>query len=150
MGLATNLLHNRAYFPLVFAALLLGEIVLGVLIISKVRAFHPLPSSSLLSSHTLIFPRFPRPVRWRTRRLIGSRTCRSEDGKWSTSCLHFAPVLSQLTHFLACCPPTQEVKGVIDGERDYAMLRGDTGPLVYPAGFVYIYSALYYATDKVS
>lgn len=41
----------------------------------------------------------------------------------------------------------QEVKGFIGGERDYAMLKGDTGPLVYPAGFVYIYSLLYKLTD---
>eukprot|EP00158_Paraphelidium_tribonemae_P003080 Partr_v1_DN25880_c0_g1_i1_m2560 putative asparagine-linked glycosylation 3, alpha-1,3- mannosyltransferase homolog (S. cerevisiae) len=38
----------------------------------------------------------------------------------------------------------QEVRGVlVDGERDYAMLKGDTGPLVYPAGFVYVYGWLY-------
>ncbi|KAL0090653.1 glycosyltransferase family 58 protein [Phycomyces blakesleeanus] len=42
----------------------------------------------------------------------------------------------------------QEVKGFIEGERDYLNLRGDTGPLVYPAGFVYIYSGLYYLTNK--
>jgi len=44
----------------------------------------------------------------------------------------------------------QEVKGVIDGDLNYANLRGDTGPLVYPAGFVYIYSALYFLTDRGS
>ena len=41
----------------------------------------------------------------------------------------------------------QEVKGVIDGDLDYKKLKGDTGPLVYPAGFVYIYSILYFITD---
>ncbi|KAF9905920.1 dolichyl-P-Man:Man(5)GlcNAc(2)-PP-dolichol alpha-1,3-mannosyltransferase [Linnemannia zychae] len=41
----------------------------------------------------------------------------------------------------------QEVSGYLKGETDYTKLRGDTGPLVYPAGFVYIYSTLYYATE---
>ncbi|KAF9365380.1 dolichyl-P-Man:Man(5)GlcNAc(2)-PP-dolichol alpha-1,3-mannosyltransferase [Mortierella sp. NVP85] len=41
----------------------------------------------------------------------------------------------------------QEVSGYLKGETDYMKLRGDTGPLVYPAGFVYIYSALYYLTN---
>ena len=41
----------------------------------------------------------------------------------------------------------QEVRGVINGTFDYAKLRGDTGPLVYPAGFVYFFSFLYYITD---
>lgn len=40
-----------------------------------------------------------------------------------------------------------EVKGVIDGEYDYKELKGPTGPLVYPAGFVYIFGAFYYLTD---
>mmetsp|Transcript_36495 Transcript_36495/g.46843 ORF Transcript_36495/g.46843 Transcript_36495/m.46843 type:complete len:248 (+) Transcript_36495:148-891(+) len=42
----------------------------------------------------------------------------------------------------------QEVSGFLGGEYNYYNLRGDTGPLVYPAGFVYVYSALYYLTDK--
>ncbi|KAJ2715164.1 dolichyl-P-Man:Man(5)GlcNAc(2)-PP-dolichol alpha-1,3-mannosyltransferase [Coemansia spiralis] len=36
----------------------------------------------------------------------------------------------------------QEVEGVAHGERDYSKLRGDTGPLVYPAGFVWVYALL--------
>ncbi|XP_072297489.1 dol-P-Man:Man(5)GlcNAc(2)-PP-Dol alpha-1,3-mannosyltransferase [Eucyclogobius newberryi] len=41
-----------------------------------------------------------------------------------------------------------EVEGVINGTYDYTKLKGDTGPLVYPAGFVYIFSALYYITSQ--
>ncbi|XP_056600686.1 dol-P-Man:Man(5)GlcNAc(2)-PP-Dol alpha-1,3-mannosyltransferase [Triplophysa dalaica] len=40
-----------------------------------------------------------------------------------------------------------EVEGVINGTYDYTQLQGDTGPLVYPAGFVYIFTGLYYITD---
>ncbi|KAK1277750.1 Dol-P-Man:Man(5)GlcNAc(2)-PP-Dol alpha-1,3-mannosyltransferase [Acorus gramineus] len=35
-----------------------------------------------------------------------------------------------------------QVDGFLGGERDYMKLRGDTGPLVYPAGFLYVYSAV--------
>ncbi|XP_076807503.1 dol-P-Man:Man(5)GlcNAc(2)-PP-Dol alpha-1,3-mannosyltransferase-like [Clavelina lepadiformis] len=42
----------------------------------------------------------------------------------------------------------QEVGGFLNGTCDYMQLKGDTGPLVYPAGFVYIYSLLYYATNN--
>ncbi|KAG2177397.1 hypothetical protein INT44_007908 [Umbelopsis vinacea] len=42
----------------------------------------------------------------------------------------------------------QEVGGFLAGERDYSKLKGDTGPLVYPAGFVWVYRALYHVTDK--
>lgn len=41
----------------------------------------------------------------------------------------------------------QEVEGVINGTFDYTKLKGDTGPLVYPAGFVYIFMILYYITE---
>ena len=42
----------------------------------------------------------------------------------------------------------QEVKGFLDGERNYKLISGDTGPLVYPAGFVYVFSALFNITDS--
>ncbi|KAJ6641795.1 Lethal(2)neighbour of Tid protein [Pseudolycoriella hygida] len=42
----------------------------------------------------------------------------------------------------------QECEGFLNGTTDYALLKGDTGPLVYPAGFVYIYSILYFITSK--
>lgn len=35
---------------------------------------------------------------------------------------------------------------VFSEERDYENLKGDTGPLVYPAGFLYLYSAIQYVT----
>ncbi|CAH1155510.1 unnamed protein product [Phaedon cochleariae] len=41
----------------------------------------------------------------------------------------------------------QEVEGFLNGTLDYQELEGDTGPLVYPAGFVYIYSLFYYMTS---
>ncbi|CAF0932340.1 unnamed protein product [Adineta ricciae] len=41
----------------------------------------------------------------------------------------------------------QEVEGVVNGTYDYYKLKGDTGPLVYPAGFVYVYLIFYYITN---
>jgi alpha-1,3-mannosyltransferase len=36
----------------------------------------------------------------------------------------------------------QQVALILQGERDYALVAGDTGPLVYPAGHVWVFSAL--------
>jgi alpha-1,3-mannosyltransferase len=45
----------------------------------------------------------------------------------------------------------QEVGYVVkDNVWDYAQIKGDTGPLVYPSGFVYIYAMLYYVTGQGS
>lgn len=41
----------------------------------------------------------------------------------------------------------QQVTQVLSGERDYTQIQGDTGPLVYPAAHVWIYSVLYIFTD---
>ena len=42
----------------------------------------------------------------------------------------------------------QQIQQYINGERDYAMIKGDTGPLVYPAMHVYIYRGLYEITQS--
>lgn len=42
----------------------------------------------------------------------------------------------------------QECEGFLNGTFDYRKLHGDTGPLVYPAGFVYIYSVFYFITNQ--
>lgn len=42
----------------------------------------------------------------------------------------------------------QEVQAYQDGERNYMNIRGDTGPLVYPAGFVYLFSFLKDVTNQ--
>ncbi len=47
-------------------------------------------------------------------------------------------------------PYMEEVQGYLDGERDYVNIRGSTGPLVYPAGFLYVYSMLHHITDRGS
>lgn len=41
----------------------------------------------------------------------------------------------------------QQVSQVLSGERNYLKISGSTGPLVYPAGHVWIYSLLSYITD---
>jgi len=41
----------------------------------------------------------------------------------------------------------QQVRKFVDGERDYRLIDGDTGPIVYPANFLYIYTVLYYVSS---
>ena len=41
----------------------------------------------------------------------------------------------------------QQIEIFLGGERDYVKIRGQTGPLVYPAGHVYIFTGLYYMTN---
>lgn len=42
----------------------------------------------------------------------------------------------------------EEVEGFLGGERDYTQIRGNTGPLVYPAGFLYIFAFFRMVTDN--
>ncbi|ORY85738.1 glycosyltransferase [Protomyces lactucae-debilis] len=44
----------------------------------------------------------------------------------------------------------QQVELYLSGTRDYKQINGQTGPLVYPAGHVYLYSLLYKLTSKGS
>jgi alpha-1,3-mannosyltransferase len=41
----------------------------------------------------------------------------------------------------------QHVRLLIRGVRDYKLITGDTGPCVYPAGFLYIFTVLYALTN---
>lgn len=42
----------------------------------------------------------------------------------------------------------EQVAQYVAGERDYANIKGGTGPLVYPGAHVYVYRALYALTDE--
>lgn len=41
----------------------------------------------------------------------------------------------------------QQIGQYVSGERDYTLIKGGTGPLVYPAAHVYIYTGLYRITN---
>lgn len=42
----------------------------------------------------------------------------------------------------------EQVSLYISGERDYTQIKGSTGPLVYPAAHVYLYTILHQLTDE--
>ncbi|EGC33212.1 hypothetical protein DICPUDRAFT_37084 [Dictyostelium purpureum] len=42
----------------------------------------------------------------------------------------------------------QQVKLFLNGELDYINIEGDTGPCVYPAGYIYVFSLLFNITDQ--
>ncbi|KAJ5697651.1 hypothetical protein N7488_011335 [Penicillium malachiteum] len=42
----------------------------------------------------------------------------------------------------------QQISLYINGERDYTAIKGSTGPLVYPAAHVYVYTLLHNFTDE--
>lgn len=42
----------------------------------------------------------------------------------------------------------QQISQFVSGERDYTNIHGGTGPLVYPAAHVYVYTGLYHLTDE--
>lgn len=42
----------------------------------------------------------------------------------------------------------EQVEQYVSGERDYTVIKGGTGPLVYPAAHVYTYTGLYFLTNK--
>lgn len=42
----------------------------------------------------------------------------------------------------------EQVSQFVSGERDYPKFRGATGPLVYPAAHVYVYTGLYHLTNE--
>ncbi|KAH8681188.1 glycosyltransferase family 58 protein [Xylariales sp. PMI_506] len=42
----------------------------------------------------------------------------------------------------------EQVTQYVAGERDYTVIKGGTGPLVYPAAHVYVYTGLYHLTNE--
>ncbi|KAL2864691.1 dolichyl-P-Man:Man(5)GlcNAc(2)-PP-dolichol alpha-1,3-mannosyltransferase [Aspergillus lucknowensis] len=42
----------------------------------------------------------------------------------------------------------QQIQLYLSGERDYTLIKGSTGPLVYPAAHVYSYTLLHHLTDE--
>ncbi|KAL0216109.1 hypothetical protein P9112_008293 [Eukaryota sp. TZLM1-RC] len=64
------------------------------------------------------------------------------------SIIHFIPFTD--IDWTAYMQEVGKPSGFLGGVKDYLLMKGDTGPLVYPAGFVYIYSLLYKVTNEGS
>ena len=42
----------------------------------------------------------------------------------------------------------EQVEAFLGGALDYDQIKGATGPIVYPAGHLYVYTFLYYLTNR--
>ncbi|CAA0377561.1 unnamed protein product [Arabidopsis thaliana] len=95
----------------------------------------------------------PASLRASRSRRLGKETNRSDLFKKPAVPFAFALILADailVALIIAYVPYTKidwdaymsQVSGFLGGERDYGNLKGDTGPLVYPAGFLYVYSAV--------
>uniref|UniRef100_A0A0D6QY76 dolichyl-P-Man:Man5GlcNAc2-PP-dolichol alpha-1,3-mannosyltransferase n=1 Tax=Araucaria cunninghamii TaxID=56994 RepID=A0A0D6QY76_ARACU len=96
----------------------------------------------------------------RLRPLLSATSTSTSEKQKNERCAAWAAFILLLTEILLICaiikfvPYTKidwdaymsQVKGFMGGERNYGELRGDTGPLVYPAGFLYFYSIIYFLT----
>lgn len=61
----------------------------------------------------------------------------------------FLPLLTDITDTeIDWTTYMEQVSQYISGERDYTLIKGSTGPLVYPAAHVYIYTLLYHLTNQ--
>jgi len=73
-------------------------------------------------------------------------------------CIHFNFSINMMNTYYKLIIDTEidwkaymeEVEGFLSGERNYTRIHGSTGPLVYPAGFLYIFTILYSLTNHGS
>ncbi|XP_038975251.1 dol-P-Man:Man(5)GlcNAc(2)-PP-Dol alpha-1,3-mannosyltransferase-like isoform X1 [Phoenix dactylifera] len=89
---------------------------------------------------------------------VGKKPCAALSGPTISKPLFASALLildSILVSLIICYVPytkidwdayMSQVDGFLGGGRDYTKLEGDTGPLVYPAGFLYVYSAIKFIT----
>lgn len=75
---------------------------------------------------------------------------------WTTGCLLLVAEIVLCVLVVQRVPYTeidwstymQQVELFLNGTRSYPLISGDTGPLPYPAGHLYVYAALYHITDR--